>query len=257
MMGEMVDGVWRSGWHAPDDEGQFKRPQSVFRGRILNDPKTSFPSSRAVIYLYASYACPWATRALIMRKVKHLEKVVGVSIVDPHMGDDGWVFGGKFPRSTVDEANHTKRLQDIYKMARMDYTGRVTVPVLWDTKKKTIVSNESREVMRMFDHELGQLGDRGIDLCPPALAARVDSTLDAIYEPINNGVYRAGFATTQEAYSEACRQLLGARPLRRSAGPSEVPVWRDSDGSRHRALCDFSSVRPGLLFALQMQFKTH
>jgi glutathionyl-hydroquinone reductase len=208
-MGEMINGEWRSGWYTPDEKGHFRRPQTVFRDWLSTDGSTRFQAEPGRYHLYASYACPWASRALILRKLKKLEAAIPVSIVDPRMGDEGWTFGD-FPGSTKDAANGAQRLQDVYRLARSDYTGRVTVPVLWDTKHKTIVNNESRDVMRMLDHACNAFADGSVDLCPEALRQEVDARLDEMYEPINNGVYRAGFAGTQEAYAQACREVFAA-----------------------------------------------
>jgi putative glutathione S-transferase len=159
-----------------------------------------------------------------MRALRGLESAIGVSVVDPLMGDDGWVFTDA-PGTQPDTVNGAQFLRDIYLKADVKYTGRVTVPVLWDKVRGTIVCNESREVMRMLDVELDDLAERGPTLAPPELLQSIDEVLDAIYNPINNGVYRAGFAKKQEAYDEACTGLFAA-----------LDRWEDHLG-RERYLC--------------------
>lgn len=205
-MGHLVDGQWRTDWYAPDEKGRFQRPRTKFRAWVRADGSTPFEVEAGRYHVYASTACPWAHRVLITRALRGLEHAISVTIVDPHMGDDGWPFHVDRP----DPLGESRFLRDVYLRAKPDYTGRVTVPVLWDRRHATIVSNESREVMRMLDVEMAALATRGASLAPPELRQRVDEVLDAIYEPINNGVYRAGFATTQAAYEDACRELFEA-----------------------------------------------
>jgi putative glutathione S-transferase len=203
-MGELIDGVWKTSWYDPDARGAFQRPQTKFRHRI--DGKTGFRAEAGRYHLYVSYACPWAHRTLIVRALCGLEDAISVTVVDPLMGDDGWVFGADDP----DPISGAKRLSEIYVGADAHYSGRVTVPVLWDKQSGTIVNNESREIMRIFDTELEGLAKNPTSLAPLGLRARIDETLDAIYTPVNNGVYRAGFATKQESYEEAARELFVA-----------------------------------------------
>jgi putative glutathione S-transferase len=198
-MGELVDGVWKSGWYDPDARGAFQRPQTKFRAPV--------PAAQAGRYhLYVSYACPWAHRTLIVRALRGLEDAVGVTVVDPHMGDDGWVFAKDEPDAILGK----HYLRDVYVAADPHYSGRVTVPVLWDKQTKTIVNNESREVMRMLDTQFEAHATKKTSLAPPELLAAIETTLDAIYTPVNNGVYRAGFATKQEAYEEGCKDVFAA-----------------------------------------------
>ena len=146
---------------------------------------------------------------MIMRKLKKLEDAISISVVDHFMGDDGWAFSDN-PGTIPDTVNNKKFLREIYQLADPSYTGRVTVPVLWDKKEKTIVNNESREILRMLDTEFDAVGDPSVSFAPQELLGRIDETQTAIYEPINNGVYRSGFATTQAAYEEAVTQLFNA-----------------------------------------------
>ena len=196
-MGQLVDGVWHTGWYEPDEAGAFQRPETRFRGR----PPTIAPGR---YHLYVSYACPWAHRTLIVRALRGLEDAVSVTVVEPRMPDEGWVFG-----ADTDPIGNAQKLQEVYLRADPHYTGRVTVPVLWDREASTIVNNESREVMRILDVDFEPLAS-GASLAPPELRADIDRTLDAIYAPINNGVYRCGFASTQGAYDRAVRQLFDA-----------------------------------------------
>jgi putative glutathione S-transferase len=205
-MGRLVSGVWQAGWQAPNDKGTFERAKTQFRSWIKKDGSTPFSPEAGRYHLYVSYACPWAHRTMITRALRGLEDTIAVTAVDPHMGDDGWPFSDASP----DPLFHARFLRDIYLRADAGYSGNVTVPVLWDTKTSTIVNNESREVMRMLDTEFDALAKNPKSLAPAPLRAAIDQKLDEIYSPINNGVYRAGFATSQKAYEEACQKLFAA-----------------------------------------------
>ena len=198
-MGQLVDGKWHTGWYAPSKEGAFERPATVFREKELKAVAGRY-------HLYASYACPWAHRILIMRSLLGLEDAVGVTIVAAKMGDDGWTFDGE--DGDPDVLHGAAFLRDVYTRANPDYTGRVTVPVLWDTERDTIVNNESRELMRLFDTQLAPLGKSAVRLVTSGNIAAVDAMIDANYEAFNNGVYRAGFAASQEAYELACKDVF-------------------------------------------------
>lgn len=208
-MGLMVDGKWTTDWYQPDNKGRFKRPQTKFHQRITADGSSGFKAETGRYHLYLSLACPWAHRTLIMLKLKKLEEVISVSIVDPLMEDDGWMFSF-YPGAIPDTVNDRKYLREIYSLADPQYSGRVTVPVLWDKKTNSIINNESREIMRMLDSEFDAFADPGVTFCPETLQEKIDTTITAIYEPINNGVYRAGFATTQSAYEDAVKELFDA-----------------------------------------------
>jgi putative glutathione S-transferase len=197
-MGQMVDGEWKVGWYSSDDKGAFQRPKTKFRA-ALGTPE--FPVERGRYRLYASYACPWAQRTMIARALRGLEKAVPLTIVDWRMGDDGWAFGGD---GEADPEIGAPFLRDLYRQAAQGYTGRVTVPILWDSKERTIINNESREVMRMLDTAFDELAENPTSLAPKELRGAIDAMLDEIYDPYNNGVYRAGFATQQAAYESAC-----------------------------------------------------
>ena len=204
-MGQLVDGVWKTGWYDPDAGGAFQRPATQFRDRVTADGSSGFAAEAGRYHLYASYACPWAHRILITRALRGLDAAIGVTVVEAKMGDLGWSFSADDPDPLVGK----KHLSDVYVAAAPRYSGRVTVPILFDKVKKTIVNNESREIMRMLDTPFDALAS-GPSLAPAELRARIDEALTAIYEPYNNGVYRAGFAGQQPAYEAACRDVFAA-----------------------------------------------
>ncbi|TKR26113.1 glutathione S-transferase family protein [Natronomonas salsuginis] len=203
-MHQFVDGEWVSEYEATDEDGSFQRQPTSFRDRV--DPDEA---EAGRYHLYVSYACPWAHRTLIARKLLGLEEVISVDVVDPFRAEGGWQFTPDKDGCTVDSVNGVDYLREAYVEVDPNYTGRVTVPVLWDTVEDTIVNNESREVMRDLTTAFAELGN-GVDLAPEELREEIDETLDRIYEPINNGVYRTGFADTQAAYDEAVTELFDA-----------------------------------------------
>lgn len=205
--GMMIEGKWTTDGNKSDPSGKFKETPTTFRDRVTADGKSGFKAEAGRYHLYISLACPWAHRTLIMRELKGLNDAVSVSIVDSIMSDKGWMFT-EAPGAIPDSVNHAQYLQEIYVKADPKYTGRVTVPVLWDKQTQTIVNNESREIIRMFDVEFAQLATQKIDLYPRNLQQKIDETLDAIYLPINAGVYRSGFATSQAAYEDAVAELF-------------------------------------------------
>lgn len=192
-----------------DDKGRFKRQQAAFRQSVTADDSSGFQAEPGRYHLYVSYACPWAHRTLIMRKLKGLEKAISLSVVDPIRNERGWAFTDN-PGCTSDPIMNAQFLGELYDKANPDYNQRYTVPVLWDRKRETIVNNESREIIRMLDREFDDLAENKVDLCPRELEEKVDEVIDAIYQPINNGVYKSGFASTQEAYEEAVTPLFEA-----------------------------------------------
>lgn len=202
-MGKLIDGKWTTERYAADATGRFVRDASTFRDRVTADGSSGFAAEAGRYHLYVSLACPWAHRALILRKLKGLEHAISVSGADPFMGDDGWTLPD-------DPVNGAKFLRDVYLQAKPDCTSRVTVPVLWDKQTGSLVNNESREIVRMFDHEFSAVARNQVDYCPPELSAEVDRAIDKLYAPVNNGVYSAGFARTQVAYDEAVRELFAA-----------------------------------------------
>ena len=213
-MGLLIDGVWHDHWYdTKATGGRFVRSESVFRNWITPDGspgpsgRDGFRAEPGRYHLYVSLACPWAHRTLIFRKLERLEDLVSVSVVEPYMGKEGWTFG---EGETRDHVNGKKRLYEVYLLADPRYTGRVTVPVLWDKKLGTIVSNESSEIIRMFDTAFDGITGMRQDFYPEELRAEIDAVNARVYDAINNGVYKAGFATTQEAYEEAFRELFAA-----------------------------------------------
>jgi putative glutathione S-transferase len=207
--GMMIDGKWTNEEYKQDQEGRFQRNPTTFRNQITADGTSGFPAVADRYHLYVSYACPWAHRTLIMRQLKGLTDAISISAVDPLMADNGWEFSD-FPGTIPDTVNHTKYLREIYALADPNYTGRVTVPILWDKQTSKIVNNESREIIRMFDIEFAEIAKNDIDLYPQELQTKIDQAIDDIYNPINNGVYRAGFARSQSAYTEAVTELFTA-----------------------------------------------
>jgi putative glutathione S-transferase len=200
-MGLLVEGVWRDEWYDTSASGgKFERPATSYRDWIEAGGRFSPEAGR--YHLYVSWACPWAHRTLIYRKLKGLDDAIGVIYVDPLMLENGWTIG-----EGADPINCARFLWQIYAKAAPRFTGRVTVPVLWDTVHRTIVNNESSEIIRMFDDWPGA---RNPVFRPPELAADIDALNDEIYPAINNGVYRAGFATTQAAYDDAFTKLFAS-----------------------------------------------
>lgn len=205
--GMMIAGKWTANWNQQDESGKFKEKQTTFRDRVTADGASGFKAEAGRYHLYVALGCPWAHRTLIMRELKGLNEVISVSIVDAIMSDKGWMFSDA-PGAIPDSVNHAQYLQEIYVKADPKYTGRVTVPVLWDKQTQSIVNNESREIIRMFDVEFAQLATQKKDFYPGDLQQKIDETIDVIYMPINVGVYRAGFATSQAAYEEAVIELF-------------------------------------------------
>ncbi len=217
-MGIMIDGEWRADGTFPTTQGHFVRPQSGFRNwvTLTGDAGPSgdggFKAESGRYHLYVSHACPWAHRTMIFRELKRLDGAISFSVVDPFMGANGWAFaapdGTLTPGSTRDEINDAHCLYEIYAKARSGYSGRVTVPVLWDKERHTIVNNESAEIIRMLNSAFDQWGEAALDFYPSALRAEIDRINAVVYENVNNGVYRCGFATTQAAYEEAFDALF-------------------------------------------------
>jgi len=212
-MGRLIEGRWSEEWYdTKSTKGRFVRQESAFRDQVRSDGSTDFTPAAGRYHLYVSLACPWAHRTLIVRKQKRLEDAITVSVVHPLMADGGWSFANPdvTPGVTGDPLLHKEFLHEVYTEADPQYTGRVTVPVLWDRKRETIVNNESAEIIRMLNAEFDDLADASVDLYPEALRGETDATNEFVYPNINNGVYRCGFATTQAAYEEAFAALFSA-----------------------------------------------
>jgi len=209
-MGLLVDGQWRDEWYDTEETGgKFVRKASAFRDRVTADGSTRFAPETGRYHLYVSYACPWAHRTLIFRKLKGLEQAISLSVVDPLMAKNGWSFGDS-PGCVPDPLHGAEYLHELYTRADSGYTGRVTVPVLWDRQEDTIVSNESAEIIRMLNAEFDAIADASVDFYPESLRTEIDAVNEFVYPRINDGVYRCGFATSQEAYEEAFQALFAA-----------------------------------------------
>jgi len=191
------------------EAGEFTRQEDVFRNWVTDDGSSGYAAAKGRYHLYVSWACPWAHRTIIVRKLKQLEDVVGMTVVDPIRDERGWAFRDG-PGHTVDPVNGFRCLSEAYAATDPTYSGRVTVPVLWDMETKAIVSNSDDDLMRMFNSAFNRFTSCPLDLYPKNLRPEIDALNDFIYENVNNGVYRAGFATTQEAYEAAVRRLFDA-----------------------------------------------
>jgi putative glutathione S-transferase len=215
-MGLLINGKWQDRWYdTKKTDGRFVRQAAAFHNWVTPDGrpgptgKGGFKAEAGRYHLYVSLACPWAHRTLIFRALKGLEDMISVSVVNPLMLEQGWNFDpgeGVMP----DDVNGARYLHEIYTKADPNYTGRVTVPVLWDKQTGTIVNNESAEIIRMFNSAFDAVGATGPDFYPAELRDDIDRVNDFIYDRINNGVYKAGFATTQKAYDEAVHNLFDA-----------------------------------------------
>ena len=215
-MGLLVNGQWQDKWYDTDNnQGEFKREAAQLRNWVTADGSAGqsgdagFKAEKDRYHLYVSLACPWAHRTLIFRHLKGLEDYISVSVVSPDMLEHGWTFD-KDNHSTGDALFDSEFMHQIYTRNKADYSGRVTVPVLWDKKTQRIVSNESAEIIRMFNSAFNALTGNERDFYPQSLRSEIDKVNEFVYHNINNGVYRAGFATTQEAYTEAFDDLFAA-----------------------------------------------
>lgn len=198
-MGLIVNGVWVDKWYPTEEsEGEFVRQESRFRNEISAENGALYKPEKGRYHLYVSLACPWAHRTLIFRKIKQLEDIISISIVQPKMLTNGWEFGAE--GESLYALNY---MYQLYLKSAPDYQGRVTVPVLWDKKTQTIVNNESAEIIRIFNSAFNDITGNSDDYYPEGLRHEIDQINDRIYETVNNGVYRAGFATTQAAYEKA------------------------------------------------------
>lgn len=213
-MGKLIDGIWHDVWYeTKSSSGRFQREDSSFRDWVNPDGSAGvgqsegFKAEKNRYHLYVSYACPWAHRTMIFRKLKGLEDMISISVVHYFMGSNGWTFengSGVIP----DPERDARFLYEVYTHANPQYTGRVTVPILWDKHQKSIVNNESSEIIRMFNSAFDGLGATAGDYYPQEHRDEIDTVNEKIYKDVNNGVYRCGFATTQEAYEEALETLF-------------------------------------------------
>ncbi len=206
-MGMLINGKLTADWLAKEmDEGEFKRMDSTFRNWVRADGSTEFKAEAGRYHLYVSNACPWAHRTVIFRKLKKLENIIGLSVVEADMLEDGWTFAeqGEY----IDHLHGFKFAHEIYTRADKNFTGQITVPILWDKKLNTIVNNESSEIIRMLNSEFNAFTEVKTDFYPQNLREKIDEINQPIYDNINNGVYRCGFSTTQAAYEKAFDRLF-------------------------------------------------
>jgi putative glutathione S-transferase len=211
-MGMLVEGIWTSDDAAARNglRGEFVRTEAIFRQTITKSSGSAFPSEAGRYHLYVSAACPWSHRTTIALAIKGLQSVISVSTVAPQVGSNGWTFT-EFAGGDPDPVFGANHLHEVYSATQPNYTGRVTVPVLFDKKTRTIVNNESSEIMRMLNFAFDSLAQNpSVDMYPETLRDEIDATNELIYHAVNNGVYRAGFATAQETYEEAVRNLFHA-----------------------------------------------
>ena len=213
-MGMLVDGKWeKKPLVDHEDDGAFDRDPSVLRNWVTADGSPGptgdggYAAERGRYHLYVSYACPWAHRTLIFRKIKKLEDIIGLSVVHWHMGENGWTFEDG-PGVVPDPINNADFLHQVYTASEPDYTGKVTVPVLWDRETGRIVSNESADIIRMMNSAFDEVGAAPGDYYPEGLRDEIDQVNDCVYETVNNGVYKTGFASSQEAYEDAVYPLF-------------------------------------------------
>lgn len=213
-MGRLIDGEWHTRAELEDitrdEDGEFDRAETQFRDSVSTDPSAPHPAEPGRYHLYVSYACPWAHRTLVTRALLGLDDVISVDVVDPHRRDQGWEFAPEREKCTPDSVSGADYLRELYTAADPDFTGRVTVPVLWDREAETIVNNESEEIIKQLATAFGDLREREIELYPADKRDDIDSLIQDIYPTINNGVYRAGFAGSQSAYDDAVNDLFAA-----------------------------------------------
>jgi len=242
-MGELIDGVWhRQPLDTGATGGVFQRRETVFRNWITADGAGGFRAEPGRYHLYVSLACPWAHRTLIMRALKGLEDMIGVSVVHWLMGEDGWTFAAG-DGVIADTVNGAEFLYEIYRLADPHCSTRVTVPVLWDKQSKTIVSNESSEIIRMFNSAFDGMGARDGDYYPASRRAEIDAVNARVYDTLNNGVYKAGFTRRQDVYEATVRALF------------ETLDWLEDRLSRQRYLCGALSEADIRLFTTLIRFE--
>ncbi|MFK8183996.1 MAG: glutathione S-transferase family protein [Phormidesmis sp.] len=207
-LGQLIDGKWSTDWTEREGSGEFKRMTTQFRSWVRADGTGEFAAEPGRYHLYISLGCPWANRTALLWQLKGLQDVVGLSIVDPVISEQGWRFS-EYPGCIPDSLYGLDYLWELYVKAAPTYSGRVTVPVLWDKKTETIVNNESRQIIEMFNGAFDAWAAHPeVDFYPEGMRDRINATIDAIYEPINNGVYKAGFASSQTAYEGAVTELF-------------------------------------------------
>jgi glutathionyl-hydroquinone reductase len=241
-LGQLVNGKWTTEWTERNENGQFQRMSTQFHNWVEIDGSSEFPAIAGRYHLYISLGCPWAHRTALLWKLKGLENIIGLSIVDPVISDQGWQFSD-YPGCIRDSVNQADYLWQVYVKSDPNYTGRVTVPVLWDRQTDQIVNNESRQIIQMFNSAFDALGANTVDFYPSELMETIDRIIDQIYQPINNGVYRSGFAASQSAYEKAVTELFQA-----------LETW-DQVLSKQRYLCgDELTLADWCLFTTLFRF---
>lgn len=239
----LVDGEWRTDVReTTDDDGSFQRTTTSFRDTVRDDPDARFRPETGRYHLYVARACPWAHGAALVRRLTGLEDVITMDVVEPVRENDGWEFSPEKEGCTADSILGADYLREVYVAADADYTGRVTVPVLWDRETETVVNNESIEIMRTLSTAFQELGN-GVDLYPEGLREEIDEVVDAVYDPINNGVYRAGFADSQRAHEAAVEELFDA-----------LDRWNDHLADRRYLVGDRLTLADLRLFATLVRF---
>ncbi|MBM7456644.1 putative glutathione S-transferase [Oceanisphaera litoralis] len=212
----LVNGIWQENWQpvqAKDEQGRFIRQTSSFRNWVTPDGQPGptgtggFKAEAGRYRLYVAYICPWASRALMVLALKGLNEVIEVVVVNPRLTEQGWQFGG-FPGADERDPSGARYMHELYTRADPNFTGRATVPVLWDKQTGTLVNNESADIMRMLNNAFSRIVNQGPDLYPPAMATEIDALNDTLYRELNNGVYQAGFASSQPAYEEAYAKVF-------------------------------------------------
>lgn len=242
-LGQLIDGKWTTAWTERDETGRFKRMPTQFHHWITADGSSGFQAEAGRYHLYVSLGCPWAHRTVLLRSLKGLEDAIGLSIVDPVISEQGWQFSEN-PGCIPDSVNGADYLWQIYVKANPTYTGRVTVPVLWDKQTQTIVNNESRQIIQMFNSEFNAIANHPeLDFYPKSLQAQIDQTIEAIYHPINNGVYRSGFAASQAAYNQAVTELFQA-----------LDYWEEILGQQRYLCGDQPTLADWCLFTTLFRF---
>jgi len=243
-MNMLVDGEWQTdAYESTNEDGEFDRQETSFRDWIRTDPDARFTPDEGRYHLYVSRACPWAHRAFLTRTVLGLEDVISMDVVDPYRDADGWQFTPSKPGCTYDTVNGVDYLREVYAAADESFTGRVTVPVLWDREEETIVNNESEEIIKMLADAFGEFQSNDVDLYPEDRRDEIDAVIEDVYEPINNGVYRAGFADSQAAHERAVNELFDA-----------LEYWNEELGERRWLVGDSFSLADVCLFTTLVRF---
>ncbi len=254
-MGYLIKGEWHEGWYdTSKTAGEFVRADSQFRDAVTANGTSGYPAEAGRYHLYVSLACPWAHRTIIYRKLKQLEDVISMSVVDPVITEGGWAFRDGF----TDTVNGFAFLREAYIRANPDYSGRVTVPVLWDKQTRRIVNNESAEIIRMLNSEFNAFTPVKTDFYPAALRREIDDINAFVYERINNGVYKAGFAGSQRVYESAVTRLFAALDEIETASRTiALSCRRHPHRSRLAAVHDIDPLRRRVRHTLQMQPAAH